>query len=456
LLRSARVDCWGGGAFGQLGNGSTSNAATPVAVQSVSGGGPLSGVASIVADDDVGYCALLRTGAVDCWGSSLGDGSFDSSPRPVSVEGVGGIGVLASVASLATDGDGYCAMLTTGAVDCWGGGQYGQLGDGVFYMPIDQGAPDGSATPVAVVSTSGTGLLTGVRSLAADNLGGEGYCALLDSGGVDCWGFGGEGELGGGEILQTGLEASAIPVVVVSPSGTGLLQGVTALAADDTGYCALLGSGSVDCWGQGDAGQLGNGKIYNYNTGPPGSAIPVAVLSTSRKGRLAGVASLMSNDYSYCAQLISKRVDCWGEGGDQLGGGPRGDSAIPVPVRSTSGRGSLLGVASLANDVSGYCALLTSKEVDCWGAGAFGQLGNARYYPIGSGSSVPVEVVSTSGRGRLGGVASIGVDSLFGYCALLASSNVDCWGLGQQGQLGNGRYYGSKRGGSAVPVRVAP
>ena len=117
----------------------------------------------------------------------------------------------------------YCALLTSGGVDCWGLGQYGQLGNGKFYTSGNQG----SAKPVAVVSTSGSGTLSGVASLTGNqnnygNGNGTGSCALLTSGGVDCWGHGGGGQLGNGQSNTI----SAIPVAVVSTSGSGTLSGV--------------------------------------------------------------------------------------------------------------------------------------------------------------------------------------------------------------------------------------
>ena len=48
---------------------------------------------------------------------------------------------------------------------------------------------------------------------------------------------------------------------------------------DPSDYCAVLTSGSVDCWGNGQQGQLGNGVFYS-STGTGGSAIPVQVLSS--------------------------------------------------------------------------------------------------------------------------------------------------------------------------------
>ena len=95
----------------------------------------------------------------------------------------------------------------------------------------------------------------------------SGYCAVLTSGGVDCWGYGYDGELGDGQNSD-----SNVPVAVVSTSGSGTLSGVASLTSSSGSYCALLTSGGVDCWGY---GELGNGQNSNSN-------VPVAVVSTSR------------------------------------------------------------------------------------------------------------------------------------------------------------------------------
>ena len=188
--------------------------------------------------------------------------------------------------SIVSNGSSYCALLTSGGVDCWGSGGSGELGNGQFYTSGNYG----SAIPVAVVSTSGSGTLSGVASLTSNqNNFGDAYCALLTSGGVDCWGPGGSGELGNGQFYTLGNVGSAIPVAVVSTSGSGTLSGVASLTSNGIGYCALLTSGGVDCWGYGNHGQLGNGKFYTSTSGIYGSAKPVAVVSTSGSGTLSGV-----------------------------------------------------------------------------------------------------------------------------------------------------------------------
>jgi hypothetical protein len=75
---------------------------------------------------------------------------------------------LDSAMSLVGGGYSYCAALTSGGVNCWGYGAYGELGNGAF---------SNSATPVAVEDVEGSGSLTGVMSVVSDAY--DGDCALL-------------------------------------------------------------------------------------------------------------------------------------------------------------------------------------------------------------------------------------------------------------------------------------
>ena len=213
------------------------------------------------------------------------------------------------------------------------------------------------AGPVAATTTTP---LTGVRSL------GNGSCVVLATGRAACWGNGTAGQLGNGSYTSPPNGAAA-PVTVKGVGGTGVLVGVKSL----TGSCALLTSGQVDCWGYGGDGQLGNGTFYTAN--PFGSAVPVSVKGVRGTGTLDGVASLDSDRQGYCALLISGKVDCWGTG---FGGGT--SSAVPVGVEGVGGIGDLGEVVSLATDGFGFCAVLKSTQVDCWGDGYAGQLGNGQ------------------------------------------------------------------------------
>ena len=88
-------------------------------------------------------------------------------------------------------------------------------------------------------------------------------CALLTSGGVECWGYNDYGQLGDGNTTD-----SLIPRPV---------KGISTATAVALGYdhgCALLASGAVKCWGANDFGQLGNGSNAD-------SSIPVSVTGIS-------------------------------------------------------------------------------------------------------------------------------------------------------------------------------
>ena len=426
LLSSGGVDCWGGNNWDERGDGTAADTSVPTAVVGVGDSGFLSGVASLTSNGE-GYCALLTSGGVDCWGSGyLGNGTSGPIEWPVAVDGVGGSGTLGGVASLASDaggsGDSYCARLTSGGVDCWGYGGDGQLGNGT-----DDAS---SLVPVAVVGVGGTGTLGGLTGLVSNQEGEFGsYCAVLTSGGVDCWGANSDSALGS---ITGG--SSDVPVPVVGVSGSGALGSVASItsAHADYSYCVVLTSGAADCWGDNQAGQLGD------DDAPSGPDHAVSVVGVGGTGTLGGVASLGGGGYyiSYCALLTSGSLDCWGSNGyDSLGDGTSATgSDVPVSVVGVGGPGTLSGVASFATGLEGRCAVMTSGGVDCWGEEQ--DMGA----PV-TESPVPLAVVGVGGNGVLSGATSITSSATVNsqsFCSVLTSGGVDCWGSDYQYLLGAG------------------
>ena len=103
-------------------------------------------------------------------------------------------------------------------------------------------------------------------------------------------------------------------------------------------------------------------------------------------------------------------------------------AALALPTGATTPQ-PLTGVRSLTGGSSNVCALLISREVDCWGEGNLGQLGNGKFYSNGNqGSAAPVAVKGVGGTGTLGGVVSLASDGL-GFCAVLISATWTAGGV---------------------------
>ena len=75
-------------------------------------------------------CALLITGAVQCWAITTDPYGYSNSDlvtdtTPVDIEGLS-----SDIQSITTGSDHLCALTTAGGVKCVGNNSYGQLGDG--------------------------------------------------------------------------------------------------------------------------------------------------------------------------------------------------------------------------------------------------------------------------------------------------------------------------------------
>ena len=395
ILTSSAVDCWGSNDSGDLGIGTTGGPDTcdndtPCSTSPVSVG---ISATSLAADGTGGYCAILTTKAVDCWGDNsfgeLGAGLSSSGPQtcdgsPCSTSPVS-TGIFAT--SLAATNSGYCAILTTKAVDCWGDNEAGTLGAGTTTGPDICGGYSGDlqlpcSTKPVPTGISATSLIAGAQN----------YCAILTSGGIDCWGDNSDGELGAG--VTSGPE-TCIYSTACSPSPVSTGLSGTAAASYGNSVCAVLTSRAVDCWGAALGGQLGDGSDSGPDTcGGWGGVEPLSC-STSPVSTGISATSVTAYQSGYCATLTSGEVDCWGtnyagELGDGDATGPQVcdefDQDVPC---STTPVSTGISAVSLYGGAETICAILSSGAVDCWGSGFDGGLGDASE----SNSDVPVGVV---------------------------------------------------------------
>ena len=299
--------CWGWNWSGQLGDGTSTDSAVPVAVDR---SGVLNGktLAQVCAGASH-TCTLASDGTAACWGDNgsgqLGNGANTASWVPVAVDRSGVLNGK-TIAQISTGGSHTCALATDGTAACWGLNVYGQLGN---VTNTD------STVPVAV---DVSGVLNG-KTLAQVSAGGSHTCALATDGTATCWGANWSGQLGNGTYT-----ASAVPVAV---DRSGVLNGKT-IAQISTGgshTCALATDGTAACWGYNGYGALGNGT----NTD---SWVPVAV---DRSGVLNGktLAQVSAGLYHTCALATDGTAACWGYNvNGQLGNGTNTGSVVPVAV----------------------------------------------------------------------------------------------------------------------------
>ena len=122
LLNNGHVMAWGENAFGQLGNGNTTNSGAPVEVKEMT-------EATAVAAGADHTLALLKNGEVRSWGwdvvGQLGNGTCCSnSSVPVTVTGT------TEATAIAAGAYHSLLLLKNGTVMAWGKNASGQLGDG--------------------------------------------------------------------------------------------------------------------------------------------------------------------------------------------------------------------------------------------------------------------------------------------------------------------------------------
>ncbi len=232
-ILNGAAKCWGANFDGILGNDSTTNSSVPVQV---------SGLESEVTAIAAGYthtCAI-HNGAAKCWGSNfygqLGNDSTTNSSVPVQVSGLES-GVTAIAA-----GDRHTCAIHNGAAKCWGYNQfYGQLGNN---------STTDSRVPVQV-----SGLESEVTAIASGSM--SDYTCAIQNGAAKCWGEGTAGQLGDGNLTNSG-----VPVQV-----SGMESGVTVIGPGKQHTC-VVHNGVAKCWGYNNYGQLGNGTVTPISLTP--------------------------------------------------------------------------------------------------------------------------------------------------------------------------------------------
>ena len=388
LKSGGTVQCWGGNPYGQLGDETTSNSLTPFDVSELTG-------ATAITAGSRHTCAIAGNGAVKCWGRNssgqLGDNSTTTRLSPVDVSGLS-----SGVVALALGGSHSCALTNAGAAKCWGANWTGQLGDN---------STEDRLTPVNVL-----GLSSGIAALAAST---ETTCALTILGSMKCWGGNSVGQYGNNSAIS-----NSAPVDINNISFVA-----TAIAAGNAHTCAILGDGTIKCWGSNANGKLGGTDVARRST-------PMDV-----NGLSSGVLALDAGRSHSCAIVTGGLVKCWGSNNyGEVGDGSEVQQNTPVDVT-----GLASGVSTISSGGDHTCAI-AAGAVKCWGSNSFSKLGDNST----TTRRTPIDVIGLSS-----GVISVTTNSQ-STCALTSGGAVKCWGSGWNGKLGN-----NSTNNSPTPVDVS-
>lgn len=312
LSSTGQLYAWGLNGNGELGNGTTTNSAVPVAV-STGAIPPGTRIAQIGAgyEDNI---ALSSTGQLYAWGRNgegqLGNGTATDSALPVAVS-AGAIPPGTRIAQVAVGYSHSLALSSTGQLYAWGYNSAGQLGNGTTTT---------SATPVAV-SAGAIPLGTRITQIVA---GYEHSLALSSAGQLYAWGYNNHGQLGNATTTNIALP------VAVSAGAIPVRARITRIAAGYDHSLALDASGQPYAWGRDGNGELG---INSTSDASVPSRVSLSGIPSDVTITQIAAGSEHSLALSSTGQLIAWGRDTEG----QLGDGSTTDESVPEIVTLSTG-----------------------------------------------------------------------------------------------------------------------
>jgi len=385
------IKCWGNNAQGQLGEGTKLMSSDFQSTAPEVAG--LSSVTEITGGNN-SSCSISASGSVHCWGSNgygqLGiSQSFSSLQMPEAEAPI----ISSGATKVAIANYSACALSSSGGIECWGYGAYGQLtiGTANLYASTD-----------SLIRSDATDIAAGTYH----------YCAVVN-GAAKCWGYNNNGQLGDGTVTNR-----TVPVVPIAAQ-------VSVISAGAYHSCAVVDH-QVKCWGWVSRGQVGNGVSATNSSVPPTS-----VLTASDGATLNAVTKLALGNQHSCA-VQGKKIYCWGYNGfRQTGFTAATDQTAPFLTFTSTGNDEIMDLASHAG-ADHTCAVVNHRAL-CWGKNDHGQLGR----DTGSVSYSAVPTTPTFLEGVNVNRVAVGTDH---SCAVLETGVVRCWGSNEAYQMGTNPY----------------
>ena len=465
IASDGKAYCWGTGSSGQLGNGATSQRNTPSPV--ARGAMPADMIVNQITTGNAHACAVASNSKAYCWGvnsyGEVGNGTKTQASSPVAVS-LGAMPAGSTVSQIDAGTEQTCAIASNNKGYCWGAGDSGRLGtggnaDATTPAAVAQGAMPAGATLIQIQSGWGTGCAIASNNMAycwgnnSDGRLGNGStatsfspvavamgamptgttvrhidaanvhtCVIASNDNTYCWGQNGLGQLGTGDLSNP--YTSYTPRLATRGS-TPAGESFDTFVARGSSTCGLTTSGKLLCWGYGGVGMLGAGNTNN-------AIAPTNVSSVYDKTRWPVMKGLVTGGGHTCALASNNQAYCWGVNSS----GQLGDSSTIQKTTPTAiSQGAIPAGATLRQISAGSnhtCALASNNQAYCWGSGGNGLLGNGTT----TNQTTPVAV----SQGVIPAGVTLRQISAGGNhtCALASNNQAYCWGSGGNGLLGNG------------------
>jgi len=274
------------------------------------------------------------------------------------------VNALRNFASVSVGANHVCALeMGSGAAFCWGSNAFGQLG-------------------IGTTGTSGANFVptTAVGSFAFNSIsaGDSETCGITTTQDEVCWGngFGASPVVVGNGFKSVSVEG-ALGACAMDISGhtCGSWRGAYDFLAQGTTarHLCQIQASVTECWGEGTAGQLGDGHVIPVGgTYSVRSSSPVVVAQPPGATSTVSFQSVATGYFHTCA-LSGGDAYCWGHGWfGELGTGTQNPANTPRKVEAPYG--VTLSFTKIAVG-DGHTCGLSGGSIYCWGRNESGQLG---------------------------------------------------------------------------------
>jgi alpha-tubulin suppressor-like RCC1 family protein len=296
ITETGKLYTWGYNGDGRLGDGTTTNRATPILIDNFDGEKVIA-----VSLGDRHSSAITESGKLYTWGynnfGQLGDGTTTTRTTPTLIDKFNDEKVI----SVSLGRYHSSAITESGKLYTWGLNDAGQLGDGTTAN---------KTIPTLINRFNG-------EKIIAVSLGWYHSSAVTESGKLYTWGLNGNGQLGDGTTAN-----KTVPTLIDRFNG----EKVIAVSLGYYHSAAITETGKLYTWGYNGDGRLGDGTTTNRAT---------PILIDNFDGEKVIAVSL--GDRHSSAITESGKLYTWGlNGNGQLGDGTTANKTVPTLISSTS------------------------------------------------------------------------------------------------------------------------